>query len=332
MNDFKFQFPFFIPIAIIILVTTMFSSCTDKKLDDNASNVKELVVEQIEHNVTVHHGGEKAFSYVYDEAQFKPYVKELYSPGGVNVLLDSPADHKHHHGLMFAVKVDGVNFWEEVEQSGRQQPQNTIRAIQVSDEEKSQISYESTINWIQSHEEEVLLNEKRSITYTIPKNMDARFLSWTSQLTLAENKSSAQLSGAHYHGLGMRFIRAMDENGRFFTAGAKTGTIFRGEERLIPDIWCAYAANTGGKKQVTVAMFRDPRNPGEDTVWFTMKKPFAYLSATRAWHENAFLLRAGETLSLTYHIAVMDGLAKTNEIENIYDYCLKYNLKKGGLK
>ena len=22
-------------------------------------------------------------------------------------------DHKHHHGLMFALSVDGVNFWEE---------------------------------------------------------------------------------------------------------------------------------------------------------------------------------------------------------------------------
>jgi hypothetical protein len=233
---------------------------------------------------------------------------------------------------MYAVKVDGINFWEEVEQSGRQQPQNTTRVIQVSDEAKSQISFECTINWIQAPGMTVLLTEKRSITYTVPKILDARILSWTSQLTLAENKSSAQLSGAHYHGLGMRFIRSMDENGRFITAGAKTGTIFRGQERLIPDIWCAYAANAGEKKQVTVAMFRDPQNPGENTVWFTMKTPFAYLSATRAWHEEKHLLKSGEILSLTYHVAVLDGFVETDGIEDIYDFCLKHNLKKGGLK
>ena len=41
----------------------------------------------------------------------KSYVKQLCSPAGVNVLRDSPHDHKHHHALMFAVGVDGVDFW-----------------------------------------------------------------------------------------------------------------------------------------------------------------------------------------------------------------------------
>ena len=43
----------------------------------------------------------------------KPYIQELYTPGGVQVLRDSVADHPHHHGMMFAVAANGVNFWEE---------------------------------------------------------------------------------------------------------------------------------------------------------------------------------------------------------------------------
>ena len=43
----------------------------------------------------------------------KPYADQLFSPAGVQVLRDSPLDHKHHHGLMYALAVDGVNFWEE---------------------------------------------------------------------------------------------------------------------------------------------------------------------------------------------------------------------------
>ncbi len=45
--------------------------------------------------------------------EFKRYVEKLYSPAGVQILRDSPFDHKHHHALMFAVRADGVNFWEE---------------------------------------------------------------------------------------------------------------------------------------------------------------------------------------------------------------------------
>ena len=58
--------------------------------------------------------------YRYGDVPFKPYVKELFTMGGLNVLLDAPHDHLHHHGLMFAVAVDGVNFWEESPRAGRQ--------------------------------------------------------------------------------------------------------------------------------------------------------------------------------------------------------------------
>ncbi|MHC4656117.1 MAG: DUF6807 family protein, partial [Planctomycetota bacterium] len=51
---------------------------------------------------------------------FKPYVQQLFSPAGVNILRDAPADHLHHHALMFAVKVNGVNFWEETPTAGKQ--------------------------------------------------------------------------------------------------------------------------------------------------------------------------------------------------------------------
>jgi hypothetical protein len=53
----------------------------------------------------------------------KPYVRRLYTPGGVNVLRDEVPDHKHHHGLMFAIAAEGVNFWEEAPGCGREEPQ-----------------------------------------------------------------------------------------------------------------------------------------------------------------------------------------------------------------
>ena len=70
--------------------------------------------------VTVASGERPILVYRYVENPAKPYVEKFFSPSGVNVLRDSPADHKHHHGLMFAVAVDGVDFWSENPNCGRQ--------------------------------------------------------------------------------------------------------------------------------------------------------------------------------------------------------------------
>ena len=32
---------------------------------------------------------------------------------GENLLRDAPHDHLHHHALMYGIRVNGVNFWEE---------------------------------------------------------------------------------------------------------------------------------------------------------------------------------------------------------------------------
>ncbi len=93
------------------------------------------------------------------------------------------------------------------------------------------------------------------------------------------------LSGSHYHGLGLRFVRSMDATGEFRNPDNDPGVIFRGEERLTRSRWCAYTAQADGKT-VTAAMFDHPDNPRYPATWFTMAKPFAYMSATLRLHEE----------------------------------------------
>ena len=66
--------------------------------------------------VSVFDGDRPVLRYRYADVPMKPYVDQLFSPAGVQVLRDSPHDHKHHHALMFATAVDGVDFWSEVGQ------------------------------------------------------------------------------------------------------------------------------------------------------------------------------------------------------------------------
>ncbi len=64
-------------------------------------------------SIWVRAGPSPVLQYRYGDVPFKPYVKELFTPAGVNVLLDAPSDHLHHHALMFACAVNNVDFWGE---------------------------------------------------------------------------------------------------------------------------------------------------------------------------------------------------------------------------
>ena len=70
---------------------------------------------------SIHEGSDMVLKYPYKNVPFKPYVQQLYTPNGINILRDAPHDHLHHHALMYAIAVNGVNFWEEQKTPGRQQ-------------------------------------------------------------------------------------------------------------------------------------------------------------------------------------------------------------------
>jgi hypothetical protein len=101
------------------------------------------------------------------------------------------------------------------------------------------------------------------------------------------------------------------------------GEIFRGEERLTPANWCAYPAQIDGKL-VTVAMFGHPSNPRSPATWFTMAKPFAYLSATLNLHREPLELQKGTPLELRYCVAVWNGQIEKTRIDEVYQWWLNW--------
>ena len=245
---------------------------------------------------------------------FKPYVQELYSPAGVNVLRDAPADHLHHHGLMFAVAVDGANFWEEQQQPGRQQHIAFASYVEVGDYDGAdKAGFDEQLNWIEPVGGKVLLKELRAIRVVRSKTSGATILTWKTSLDPAGDKD-VTLSGSPYFGLGMRFVQSMDIGGSFFNADGGAGVQGTNDK---PSRWCAYSAKADGR-DVTVAMFDDPKNVRQPATWFTMEKPFAYLSATLALHKEPLEVVAGKSLILRYGVAVCDGRLGSEDIEELY--------------
>ena len=95
--------------------------------------------------------------------------------------------------------------------------------------------------------------------------MGATLLTWQSEFEVPQGKDFATLTGSPYFGLGMRFIKSMDTDGRFYNADGKIAVEGTNGKQAI---WCAYTAKADGKP-VTVAMFSHPVNERHPATWFT---------------------------------------------------------------
>ncbi|MCY3020823.1 MAG: PmoA family protein, partial [Planctomycetota bacterium] len=240
--------------------------------------------------VTAKDGDQVVLEYLYGGVPFKPYVRQFPSPGGLNVLRDQVADHIHHHALMYAIKVDGVNFWEEVANCGKELHKSFSNVKSVSAGGLSSATLTEQLEWVGA-DAKPLMQETRQLTVYRSPDLGASLLTWRARLSPAEGRPEIKLGGNHYHGLGMRFLACMDKVGEFFTPEGKIGgEAVRGDEKLTKGTWCAYAAEANGKP-VTAVMFDHPNNPRE-VLWFTMSAPFAYMSATMNLHREVLPVNA----------------------------------------
>lgn len=258
-------------------------------------------------------GGYEHAVYRPGPAPFKAYVVSLETPSGIEVLEDSPADHVHHHALMFGLGVDGTDFWGEADPAKcGTQVTDHFRPGTLGGSVHAYVHHE--LCWT-GPEERRLLEEERVVI--IDGRGGATGLSWWSRLSLPEGRDRARLWGAHYFGLGLRLHPDMKGNGEFLADADREGVVVRGDERMTRARWMAFRSSVGGKP-VTVALFDHPRNPRYPANFFTMAEPFAFLSATLDLHERERVLLAGEVLELRYVVAAWDGHRTREEIHAIW--------------
>lgn len=254
--------------------------------------------------------------YAFSGVPFKPYVRAFRSPRGANVLRDSPIDHKHHHALMYAIAAEDVSFWVEDESAGTQDHRGFEFLGSGRAGGLPAAAFAESLAWILPRSKDAVLLEDRSVTVYDPAAFGASLLTWSTALRAGPGKPSVKLGGAHYYGLGARFLVSMDEAGRFLFPEPVPGEVVRGDETLTPGRWCAYTARADGEP-VTVAAFDHPSNPRK-ALWFTMKTPFAYISATVNLWKEPMALAAGTTLTFRYGFAVWDGEKDAAAVEDLY--------------
>jgi len=254
------------------------------------------------------HGGENLF---------KPYVAGLFLEGGVNPFRDSPHDHQHHHALMLAFNVGGVEFWGVENENCGRQVHLSYGEIRGPDRE-GHVAFTDRLEW-RAPAGKVLLLEDRRLSL-VPGAPAARLLDWDSTFRLPPGASSTQLTGREYHGLGVRFLQSMDSGGKLLNSEGGVGVEGTNEKRAR---WCAYSGRLPGGKWVTVALFGHPENPRSPADWFTMTRGFAYMTLTISLDEKPLELNAGKQLRLRQGVAVMSGEATGKAIQEVYDFWLQ---------
>lgn len=245
----------------------------------------------------------------------KPYIAQLFAPGEKPIPLidDSPPDHFHHHGLMFAIGVDGTDFWSEkgVNNAGRED-------VAESDATPNGDGFTQRLKWLATDGTKLLDETRRVRVRANGKGAEAvNWLDWESVLTPAAGRDAVRLTGSHYFGLGMRFLPAWSNKGQFVFANTTGQTVVRGDERLTPGPWAAVRCEIDGRP-VTVLMIEHPDN-SRATKWFTMGTPFCYLSAALGLETTPAQLKAGERWTLRYGLAVVTGPADAARLTELAD-------------
>ena len=275
--------------------------------------------------LVVRYQGRKLLVYAFSTNQFKPYVRELYTLRGENVLRDAPPDHLHHHGLMYAVYVNGINFWEERDAPGNEKhielPLHTAR---IDANGVPEGSFIEIIHWLAPTNKTApdslvaaLLVEQRTLTVTVDEKNQEVALRWDSAFQVGPNAGKVTIHGPNYDGLGLRLPESFNHVAKFQNsadqpyAGPNT-------QNVIAARWTSVSGVMAGR-DVMLALFGRPDNARGDGFFFSMLDPFAYLSATQGVDKQPLEYSAGDKFSLSYLLTVYSENKSPEFIRQRYD-------------
>lgn len=283
-----------------------------------------VITDRVAGRLTVRYREQPVMVYAFATKQWKPYVKELRTPRGDDVLLDAPSDHLHHHGLMYAITVNGTNFWEEASDPGVQRPAGppSVEAKSESGAPPS-VVIRQPVHWIARVHRGVadtrpvaLLEEDRTLTLTVDSRGGEVALRWQGAFTAGQAAPQVVLSGSVYFGLGMRMARVFDGTADRLNSAAAPYLAPNGGDEATAAFWTSMGQKVADR-DVTVAMFAHPANAGR-SVFFSMLNGFAYVSGTQELDKVPLQYQQGEKFALDYLVTVRERKLDTGELEKRY--------------
>ena len=256
--------------------------------------------------------------YAFNPQQFKPYVKALNTLEGYGVLRDSPADHLHHHALMYGIVVNGINFWEETAGCGVEKVVESPPPVLGSTlGGLPQARITQLLYWVAPQDAFLpnsnapsLLIEQRTLLLTVDPAKRETALHWQSAFEVGTRTNLVTLSGANYHGLGMRFLKDLDSLAAHLAPEGRLD-LSNNRQDVSPHPWEAVIFEVPARP-ATIALFSAGTRAHADDHYFAMRTPFAYVSATQNLDRAPLIYHQGDHFEVNFLITLYPE-AKTAE-------------------
>ena len=136
-------------------------------------------------------------------------------------------------------------------------------------------------------------------------------LQWQSAFEVGPKTNQVTLTGANYHGLGMRFLQELDPLAKHLNAGGAPD--LNNRQDVSRHKWGSVSFNRP-EQPSTVVLYGHTSNARGDAAFFTMRSPFAYLSATQELDRDPLVYKSGDRFALNYLIVLYPSLKSPEAI------------------
>ncbi|MEM2904456.1 MAG: PmoA family protein [Candidatus Bathyarchaeia archaeon] len=257
--------------------------------------------------------GKELLGYVFNPLGSRPFLFPVVGPAGRYVTRighpHDPAGHSHHLSVWLGHRsVNGVNFWEESADAGRQ----IHRRVAAVSDEGARSSITSQVDWVTAAGE-TLMVEARTVCL--------RLLADTREFLIDlkhvfEASSNISLAKTPFGLLGVRVAKTMTVNDGGGTVTTSEGMRDEKEAFWKRGRWCDYSGPVTPSEWNGLTLFDHPGNPDYPPCWHVRNDGWMCPSH---FLEKGIDLKKGEHLNTKYRIYVHSGRVNRDRSRELFE-------------
>ncbi|HOX04521.1 MAG TPA: sulfatase-like hydrolase/transferase [Candidatus Paceibacterota bacterium] len=265
--------------------------------------------------------GQTLWCYRFGPDQSKPCFHPVALPGGPALTSYRPNDHRWHRALWFSWKfINGINYWEEDAATGQSAGRTELSNTQIETWPDFSARITQALRYRPSQGDPVL-TEHRVLHIQPPDASGEYSMDWTMTFTAVTNvlldrtplpdEPNGKPYGG-YAGLSVRFANELDSAQAATTAGpvAFTAGRYRGKAAAMD-----YSGTLNGR-EVGIAILDHPSNLNAPSPWYAIHSDPMRFFSPAVISPGPFTLRAGQSMSLRYRVAVHPGRWNVARLES----------------
>ena len=287
---------------LLLIVTSCYSLSQGAPQKVTAAREKDRLAIKID--------GKLFTCYKFSGSQKYPYFWPVNGPdSGKSITTETSQPYPHHHSLFFGCdRVNGANYWQDVNERGQILSQGPI----ISDTGDSEVILSDRCLWKQPGQEPVI-EDRRKIVISAPSEK-VRIIDFKITITPLVD---VEILKTNHSLFSARVVPELSvkSGGTLINAEGKTsekGTFGAASP------WCDYSGTRDGVTE-GIAILQNPKNRWFPSQWFT--RDYGFFSPTPMfWLEgNKLNLAKGEPLTLEYRVIVHAGDAKEAQIAKLFE-------------